>query len=125
MDFSKRKSTTVVLEGFVIFLIAHALGGYYCAPKLAEAFPTMPQLTVAMLSSSTISPGIALLYLALRTKFIPRFNIKREAFISILPGIIMAWIVVFVSVLLSGKESPFGQEILKTPPPYDSVTSIL
>lgn len=118
LNYPRSKSAIVVLEGFGVLIVTHAIGGYYCGPWLAETFIELPQVTVAMLSSSSISPVIALIYLGLRTKFIPRFNVKKETFISLLPIIVMAWIVVFVSVLLYGKESLFGQEILKTLPPY-------
>lgn len=118
MDYSKIKSVIIVLEGFGALIAFHAIGGYYCAPKVAGVFPKLPLLTVSMLSSSAISPVIAIIYLALRTKFIPKFTIKKEIFMYILAGIVMAWIVVFVSVIVSGKGDVFTQEILKTPYPY-------
>jgi membrane protease YdiL (CAAX protease family) len=118
LDNLKIKSVIIVLEGFGVLIAFHAIGGYYCAPKVVEVFPEIPLITVSMLFSSAMSPVIAIIYLALRTKFIPKFTIKKEIFTYILAGIVMAWIVVFISVLLSGKESSFAQEILKTPRPY-------
>lgn len=108
----------IVLEGFGILIISHAIGGYFCAPKLAEVFSKLPLLTISMLSSSAISPIIAIIYLALRARFIPKFSVKREILMYILSGIVMAWIVVFINVLVLGKGDTFTQEILKTPHPY-------
>lgn len=115
---SKIKSITIVLEGFGILILSHIVGGYFCAPKLAEVFSELPLLTISILSSSAISPIVAIIYLALRAKFIPKFSVKREILMYILSGMVMAWIVVFLSVLVSGKGDTFAQEILKTPHPY-------
>ncbi|MBI4655088.1 MAG: CPBP family intramembrane metalloprotease [Nitrospirae bacterium] len=119
MDLTKSKSLIVVMEGLGILLAAHAMGGYYLAPRLAEVFFKMPLLTIAMLSSSAISPLIALVYLALRTRFLPIFIVKREGFLYLFGGLISAWMVIFFSTLfLDMKNIPLKEEVLRTPHPY-------
>lgn len=118
IEILKTKSAIVVLEGFGVLIASHAIGGYYLAPLLAEVIPKLSSLTIAILSSTAISPFLATIYLAVRVRFVPKFNIKKEALLYLPSGIILAWIVVFINVLLSGKENPYAYEVLKSPQPY-------
>lgn len=112
------KTPQFIIAAFGICMVAHAVGGYFLGPNLAKIFPEIPQLTMSMLASSSLSPLIALFYIGFATKFIPRLNIKRELLTYIPAGIIMVWITVFLSVLILGKEIPLAKNILKTPRPY-------
>jgi membrane protease YdiL (CAAX protease family) len=118
MDSSKFKSTLLVLEGFGVLIVFHMIGGYYFAPRLVKIFSEIPLLTISMITSSAISPVMAILYLALRNKFIPKFSIKRGMFAYILSGIMLAWLIVFINMLFSVKEISFAKEILESPSPY-------
>jgi len=96
-------------------IAAHAAGGYYFAPLLEEKFPQLFFSNVMMLSSSAISPLIAIVYLAVRVKIFPKVSINKRVLTYLLSGVIMAWIIAFTSVLLGGMETPFE---LKVPHPY-------
>lgn len=125
MDVSKRKNTFVIIEAFLIWLIVHAIGGYYFAPKLAEVFPKTPPLVIGLLSSSAISPLAAMVYLALRTRFIPKFIIKKEMSFYIPAGIIGAWVVAYTNLFVSSNKIPFAQEIHGVAHPYFYFTLFL
>jgi len=114
----KIKSALIVLEGFTILIICHAIGGYYFAPILVRYFSRLPLLTISMISSSAVSPVLAIFYVAVRVKFLPKFKLTREIFMYILSGIVMAWIVSIINVLISGRDISLAQGILRTPPPY-------
>lgn len=119
IELSKKKSAIVILEGFGIFIAAHAVGGYFFAPRIEDVFFKFPQITAAMLSSSAISPLLAIVYLTLKIKFIPQFNLRRNMFPYLLSGMILSWMIVFVSMLfLEMKRIPLLQEILRIPHPY-------
>lgn len=118
MSLSKGKSVITVLEGFGILLVAHAIGGYCFSQRLASVFNKMPLVTVEMLSSSAVSPIVAIIYLAWRCKFVPKFSISRETFLCFIAGIVLVWIVAFVSLLYFDRRIPFAQEIIKTNYPY-------
>lgn len=124
-NFSKWRSAVIVTIGFGISLIAHAIGGYYFAPKLAETFSQVPRITIEMLASSSISPVIAIIFLLVTTKFIPRILITRYTITCILAGLVVGWIAVFLEVLTFGKESAFSIAILSTPRPYYYVNLFL
>ena len=115
MNYSKCKSILIALEGFIVSIAAHAAGGYYFAPLLAERFPQLFFSNIMMLSSSAISPLIAIVYLAVRVKFFPKVSINKRVLTYLLSGVIMAWIIAFTSVLLWGMGTPFE---LKVPHPY-------
>ncbi len=118
MNSSNRNNISIVIEGFAILLVAHALGGYYVAPKIADAFPMIPMLTIAMLSSSAVSSPVAIVYLAIRTRVVPKIAISREMLIYVFLGIVASWFVAVTSILVFGKNIPFVQEILEIKYPY-------
>lgn len=115
---SKTRSGLIVFEGFGIALLSHTLGGYYLAPHIAYSFPSLPHQTVGMLSTSAISPVAAIIYLAFRLRYLPRFKIKRETFILVVPAIILIWLITIIGTLLLGKEDIIAQEVLRTPKPF-------
>jgi len=115
---SKRESIRIVLEGFGVVIVVHALGIHYIAPLLAEIFLKLPYVTIAMLSSSSLSPLIAITYLIFRVKFIPEFFIKKEKLLYLLSGVVMAWIAVFVNVLFLGTDSLYLREAINVPSSY-------
>ena len=121
MNLSKGKNIIVVLEGFGILIISHAVGGYYFSPKLAEVFSKVPLVTIEMLSSSAISPIIAIIYLIWRTNFVPklRLSIRKETLLYFLSGIVLVWINNFIGMLFFwDKEMPLAKEILNVTTPY-------
>jgi membrane protease YdiL (CAAX protease family) len=85
---------------------------------LASHFSSVPYMTVAMISAPIMSLMIADIFVAMRSKFFPRFKISRETIVYILAGILMAWIVCFLQILFEGKGIPFAHKILETPFPY-------
>lgn len=122
---SKFKSISVVLEGFIISIIVHIVSGYYFTHKLAEILLDFPPITIALLSSPAISPVIAIIYLAFRAKFFPKFSANREVLLYSLSGIIAAWLVIFIKILLLGKEISLAKEVLETPQPYNYLNLFL
>lgn len=124
-DSSKNKGILMIVESFVVLNILHAMGGYYFAPILAQVFHNMPKVTVEMLSSSALSPATAIIYLALRIKLVPKFSITREFLPSVIGGIVLVWMLTFVSMFFLEIQNPFAQEILKTQHSYFYFNSFL
>lgn len=125
MDSSKRKSLIVVLEGFGILIAAHAIGGYYLAPELANIFPKIPRLTIAMLSTSALSPVVVIIYLVFRVNFLPELSIKKIKFRYLFTGIVLALITVYVNTLFFSAKNPLAQKIIKMPLLYFYLSSFL
>jgi len=103
-------------------VIAHAIGGYYLAPILAERFPQLFFSNIMMLSSSAMSPLIAIIYLTVRVKFLPKVKIDKRVLTYLSAGVIMAWFIAIMHILLVGREAPFE---LKVPHPYYYVNVLL
>jgi membrane protease YdiL (CAAX protease family) len=110
------RSVFVVLKGFGVLIIAHAvvgaIGVYYLGPKLVTR--GIPLVTIAMLSSSATSALFAITYLKLTTNYFPIFKVKKEIVPYVFAGVVATWIVSIMQVFFLGKESAFIQDILKT-----------
>jgi len=115
---SRGKSVQIVLEGFGILILWHAAGGYFLAPFLGRIFSGCPSLVIDMLSSSGISPAIAAFYLYLRTRSVPRLVWQREVLVYMLAGIVLAWIITYLSILVFlDKDIALAQDIARMPAP--------
>jgi len=124
-NYTRERSAVMIIMAFGVFLIAHAIGGYSFAPKLADAFSEVPRLTIGMLASSSVSPIIAIIFLLVTTKFIPHLDIKKETIECIVAGFMLGWLFVFLEVLILGREMSLVVDILKTPRPYYYVNLFL
>lgn len=118
MDYSKIKSLIVVLEGFVVLIVAHAIGGYYLAPELSEFCPQVPRLIIAMLATSASSSVVAIIYLAFRANFLPELSIRKMTFKFLFVGMAMASISVFVITLVLPAKISLAQKIITMPQSY-------
>lgn len=115
----ENKETIILLEGFVLQQIVHKIGSSYFAIMLFDMFPHIPWITIAMVSSSAISPIVAIVYIALRLKFIPKITINpKKILLPLVSGIILTWLIIFLGVIMFGKESSFAQQIFYIPHPY-------
>jgi len=115
-DSEKKKSLLLVIEGLALFMAVHAVSGYYIYPKLADFYPNVPRLTMAMLSSAAISL-IAILYLAFRSKHFPKYFMDKQYIIPIVvAGAMASWFIFFIeiSVFNLNKTLSIIQAILKT-----------
>lgn len=119
------KRLVFVIEGFAVFTAAHALGGFFIAPQLADIFHNLPALTIFIFFSSAISPLFGILYLLFRARYFPQFQVNLTIVIYIFLGILFAFAVVSINTRLSGIEIPFAQELLREPPPYRYLNSFL
>ncbi len=118
MVYSKGKEFLILLEGLVIFLMFHAIGGYWLAPMLETLFPYIPHLTIGLLSSSAVSPLATSIYLALRLKFIPKIIIEKRFVLVVIIFCFIQWVLYVIGNSIFGKEDSFAEEIFKTQPPY-------
>jgi membrane protease YdiL (CAAX protease family) len=108
----KRKTAVFVAFGFIFQVVSHEIGGYCLAPRLAEVFPKVPLLTLGMLSSSAISPLIAITYFFLISKFVPRIAIDKNVIFVSLSGIVLAYFVILGDILFIGRYIQLAQDII-------------
>lgn len=108
----------IIIEGFIVLIIVQAIGvlcfGWLFSSLLANA----PKLTINILSSSAISPVIAIAYLSLRQKITPKFNFTRETIIGAVSGIVLTLMVCLVEVFVFGTKNVFIRQIISAPIPY-------
>jgi len=110
----KRKDGIIpVLEGFVILIMTHALGGYYLFPLLFKAYQNVPIIFLRIISSSAISFLITSCYMIARFKMLPRFPLSKDVFKVAFSGMILIWIVIFIELLFLERTNLFIQELLK------------
>lgn len=115
----KTRSLLIALEGLGVSLVAHAFGGYYLVPKISYEYELiLPPVTVALLFTSSLSLVVAIIYIALRLKFIPNFRINKKAILFVIPGTIFVCTGIYVEHLLSGGGSYYMEEILRVPTSY-------
>jgi membrane protease YdiL (CAAX protease family) len=114
----KSRSLLIILEGLGVSLAAHAFGGFYLAPKLIYDYEIMlPPVTIALLLTSSLSPVIAIVYLALRLKFIPNFRINKGSVVWVILGTILICTGIYLVNIITGG-SYYSEEILRVPTPY-------
>lgn len=108
----------VIIEGFIVLIIFQAIGvlcfGWIFSYLLAGA----PKLTINILSSSAISPVIAVGYLSLRRKFFPKFNFTRETLLGAVSGIVLTLMICLVEVFIFGTKNAFIRQIISASIPY-------
>ena len=110
----KRKEGIIpVLEGLVILIMIHALGGYYLFPLLYRIYHDVPIIFLRIISSSAISSLIASSYMIVRFKMLPRVSLNKSIFKVATSGVILSWIIIFVELLFLERNNPFIQEILQ------------
>ena len=117
MGLSKAKSIRYVLESFGVQIIAHFFGGWVVYEILARTLPRLPAITTALLSSSTFSPTVAVLYSGLRMGFTPKLSAKRKPLLVLLCGIGAVSAVLFIDSFILGNEIKLRREILGVPSP--------
>lgn len=100
----KAKYSIVVIEGFVISIVFHLIGGYFIAQKIGEVFHNIPNLSIAIFSSSIFSTLVAIIYMWFRLKLIPKVVLNRYVFIYSIPLAIVVCLVIFASVVYTGNE---------------------
>jgi|SRR5208283_2511412 len=111
----KKKKLLQVFEGFAIFIIVHAIGRHYIYPQLVEYYPYVPRVTMALLSSSAISPVFAIFYLAFRSRHFPEcFVDKKNIFLVVVAGAMALWLLFFAELLFFNKSTIIVRAILKT-----------
>lgn len=114
----KIKSLFLVLGGFICLNIAHFVFGHLLEPLLYSIFPSIPKISNAIISSSSISPVIAIIYFIITTKRYPILIFDKNLFPHILAGLFLAWLVFFLNMIVSQREIPFAQNIISSPKPF-------
>ena len=112
------KSAAISLEVFLVLVAAHALGGYFLAPKLSNILPGVPTLTVAILASSTFSPIVTIAYAVLRFKFLPNVYFSKKTLVFIFFGVLVSISISFLNIFISGRIIPFAESFLHLPYSY-------
>src|SRR5208283_1089010 len=117
----QNKATLYVCEGFSVLMITHVLGGLISL-KLIEIFNTVPPITVFILSSSALSPVIAIAYLKSRIHFFPNFFINSETLAVAASGVVIVWLTIFVErIIFLGRGPLLLPRLLMVSPPYNYV----
>ncbi len=109
------KSVATSLEVFFVLVAAHAIGGYFLAPKLTNILPGVPILTVAIVASSTFSPIITIAYALLRFKFLPNFYFSKRTLAFIAIGVLSSISFSLLNIYISGNKIPFAESFLYLP----------
>lgn len=99
---ARYKYLIYVTEIVVILIISYAVGGLLLGPWLSDIFPSAPNRTIGMLSSSTFSPLATSLYAMARFKNIkPSIN-KRDTVRYTLIGIVLSAATSLASLYIVG-----------------------
>lgn len=100
MNVSTRLGCTNLVASLQPFVVLHAVQyvtEYYLLPVLLQRNLGAP-ITVSVLSTSSISLPLAVLYLLIRTKAVPRF-VGRNPISASLGGIFLLWIIGFIALV--------------------------
>lgn len=118
-------SVATVLEVFVVMMIAHFLGGYLLGPQLRDMLPSAPYRTIGMLSSSTFSPVVAIVYGIIRFKFRPRVYVTKTSLSYAGLGCLLSLSVGISSFIVLGTYMPVINEIWSYNAPYFLISTLL
>lgn len=101
----------ITLEAFVVLHAVQYVTGYHLLPFLLRHDLGLPPMTVSMLSTSSTSLLLAVLYVLLRTKAVPIF-IGPNVISASIAGIFLLWMVSFISLIWFDKTNPQARELL-------------
>lgn len=105
---------TIVIETYIVLITFQAIGIYLFADVLSKIFTNAPVLTINILSSSAISPVLALIYIGFRKKFIPNNIYSKETITVSLSGIVLTWLICIAEIFIFGKRNIFIENLLST-----------
>jgi membrane protease YdiL (CAAX protease family) len=124
VSWSKGKCVGVVSEGFIIVITAQVLSPFFVDPLLIRIIPELPQVTLTLMASPTGSV-LGIVYLAIRTRIVPRLSLNKEMYVYFFLGIAMAWITTLLYTLVAGKDAGLVKASLDTSRPFRYLNACL
>jgi len=111
MTVQKYNNAFIVAEGFIVFVVIKLLM-IVLATVLVGMLSNANKTTIYVLTSGIFSTLLAILYLWIRTKYMPKIKIHYDSIMYSIAGVIFMWFFLYIGLLFFGFNDVYIKKLI-------------